>query len=537
MKIQLLFAIIFLSTRLKAQHIEDAKQLIETERYQSAEILLERELEKTNADPEINYLLVKSYLEQDKISEAEKYVTTYLPSAKNENADPINQLAYARYLLNSGQKQAAENIFSGLLADKKNKKNPELLLRMAEVVIEEKDGDAASALTWLDLAEKKDKQNTEADIMRGLAYRKLGDATNAYIAYQHAIKNDPKNVRAYYLLGKIFTAQNNPDIYMEHFLKAYSIDSTYAPVLEELYNHYYTRDIRKAKIYLEKYVQNTDYSIRNDYYMTDMMYLTGDYPHAIANAKMIITKEQAKAQPRLYKLIAYSYAKSGDSITALQYIRDYLSKEKPDRQIGADFELTAQLLQKMKGQEEDAIRYYSIAFDMDTISAKKAKYAQSIADLYKQKEDYIHQAQWLGKLYQWKEKTNNVDLFNWGLAYYMGKDYKMTDSVFSVYTERYPENIYGYYWRALANASIDTAMTAGIAIPFYQKVAELGETDKVANKKMLLKAYGYLGGYEANVTRNYEASLSWFEKYAEMEENAEVKQYIDTLQQWIAEKK
>ncbi|HRG94340.1 MAG TPA: tetratricopeptide repeat protein, partial [Chitinophagaceae bacterium] len=215
MKIQFIFAIIFLSPGLNAQHIEDAKQLIETERYKSAEILLERELENTNVDPEINYLLVKSYLEQDKISEAEKYVTTYLPSAKNENADPVNRLAYARYLLNSGQKQAAENILSALLADKKNKKNPELLLRMAEVVIEEKDGDATSALTWLELAGKKDKQNTEADIMRGLAYRKLGDATNAYIAYQHAIKNDPKNVRAYYLLGKIFTAQKNPDIYME----------------------------------------------------------------------------------------------------------------------------------------------------------------------------------------------------------------------------------------------------------------------------------------------------------------------------------
>ena len=537
MKIQFIFAIIFLSPGLNAQHIEDAKQLIETERYKSAEILLERELENTNVDPEINYLLVKSYLEQDKISEAEKYVTTYLPSAKNENADPVNRLAYARYLLNSGQKQAAENILSALLADKKNKKNPELLLRMAEVVIEEKDGDATSALTWLELAGKKDKQNTEADIMRGLAYRKLGDATNAYIAYQHAIKNDPKNVRAYYLLGKIFTAQKNPDIYMEHFLKAYSIDSTYAPVLEELYNHYYTRDIRKAKIYLEKYVQNTDYSIRNDYYMTDMMYLTGDYPQAIVNAKMIINKEQANAQPRLYKLIAYSYAKSGDSITALQYIRDYLSKEKPDRLIAADFELAAQLMKNIKGQEEGAIGYYSIAVDMDTIQARKAKYAQSIADLYKQKEDYIHQAQWLGKLYQRKEKANNIDLFNWGLAYYMGKEYKMTDSVFSVYTERYPENIYGYYWRALANASIDTAMTAGLAIPFYLKVAELGENDKVANKKMLLKAYGYLGGYEANVTRNYEASLSWFEKYAEMEENAEVKQYIDTLQQWIAQKK
>lgn len=34
---------------------------------------------------------------------------------------------------------------------------------------------------------------------------------------------------------------------------------------------------------------------------------------------------------------------------------------------------------------------------------------------------------------------------------------------------------------------------------------------------MLLKAYGYLGGYEANVTKDYLASLAWFEKYLELD--------------------
>jgi hypothetical protein len=84
---------------------------------------------------------------------------------------------------------------------------------------------------------------------------------------------------------------------------------------------------------------------------------------------------------------------------------------------------------------------------------------------------------------------------------------------------------------------MDTSMTDSLAVPFYYKVVEIGEKNKEVNKKMLLKAYGYLGGYEANITKNYLASLGWFERYFSIEENAEIAQYIEMLRKWIAEKK
>jgi TolA-binding protein len=522
---------------VRSQHIDEAKDLIESERYNSAETVLEKNLGTSEPEPELSYLLVKIYLEQEKTDDAAKYVNRYLQSGISGDMAPLERIANARYLLNSGNKSAANEIFAAVLADRKNQKNPALLFAMAEVAIEEEAGDAKAALTWLDMAAKRDKQDPAIDIARGLAYRKLNDASNAFLAFQEAIKKDPGNARAHYLMGKIFTAQKNPDIYMQHFLKAYGIDSTYAPVLEELYNHYYFRDVRIAKKYLEKYIVNTDYSLQNDYYLTDMEYLVGDYQNAIRSAGTIISKEQEKVQPRLYKLIAYSYAKSGDSAKALLYINEYLKKEEPIKTIAADFQFVAQLTERMEGQEEAAISYYTIAADMDTVTANKAGYAAAIAELYKKKDDDAKQAIWLGKVYEWKEKTNNVDLFNWGLAHYMAKDYRMTDSVFSLYTGRYPNDIYGYYWRAQSNAAIDTSMADSLAVPWYHKVVEIGEQNKEANKKMLLKAYGYLGGFEANITKDYSKSLEWFEKYNALEENADVSKYIEMLHKWIAGKK
>lgn len=532
--------ILFIATLLKtgllnAQDLDEAKQFIENERYQSAEAILEKAAITVPAETAASYLLVKTYLDQEKIGEAKKYIDEYLLQAISNNANAMDKIAYARYLMGTGNKPAADEIFVLLLNDKKNQKNPSLLITMAEVNIDEKNGDARAAISWLNMAEKRDKNNPEIDVLKGLAYRKLSDASNAFAAYRDALKKDPQNIKAHYLIGKIFTTQKNPDIYMDHFLKAYQIDSTYAPVLDELYKYYYYRDIKEAKKYLEKYIANSDYSVQNDYYMTDILYLNGEYANAIQAAKKIIEKEMGKSQLRLYKLMAYSSAKAGDSILAIQYITDYFNKEDPAKFIAADFELRAQLTEKMSGAIDAAIAYYTIATEMDTTYSNKVKYATKIADLYKQIEDYSHQAIWLGNLYKWKKKTNNIDLFNLGLAHYTAKEYRQTDSVFSLYSTRYPKDIYGYYWRAQANAAIDTSMTNALAIPHYKKVVEIGEQNKEVNKKMLLKAYGYLGGYEANINKDYPKSLSWFEKYQAIDQdNADVTRYVEMLKKWIA---
>lgn len=525
------------STVLVAQDAAEVEQLLDNERYESAEAILEKKLNTDGVMPDISYLLVKTYLEQDKVEEVKDFISKYKLSDSPES-DPLDRITYARYLLQKGDKAGADAIFNSILENKKNRKNPSLLMAMAEVNISEPKGDASLALEWLKMAADKDDDNPSIFILEGLAYRKLSDASKAYLAYQQALKKDKNNVKAHYMLGKIFTAQKNSEVYLEHFMKAYEVDSTYAPVLEALYDHYYNVDVRIARKFLEKFIANTDHNIQHDYRMTDIYYLTGDYDRAITEALKLIDTEKEKAQPRLYKLMAYSALKSKDSLKALEYVNQYFSKEQPAKFIAADFELKAILTEAQPGAEIGAIEYYSIAAEMDTLVANKLKFATAIIKLAKKADMASIQAYWLGKLYQWKDKTNNIDLFNWGLAHYTAAEYLKSDSVFTLYTERYPEDIYGYYWRAQSNAAIDTSLIEGLAVPHYIRVTEIGEKDKEKNKKMLLKAYGYLGGYEANARKDYVQSLMWFEKYLELDsENADAKRYAETLRKWIEEQK
>jgi len=127
-------------------------------------------------------------------------------------------------------------------------------------------------------------------------------------------------------MGQIFSAQKNPDVYLEHYLKAYAIDSTYAPVLEALYDHYYFRDVKLARKYLEKFIAASDYSLQKENRLTDLLYLTGDYQKAINSATSILDRAKDSVQPRLYKLIAYSYAAIGDSVKATSYLNEYFNK-------------------------------------------------------------------------------------------------------------------------------------------------------------------------------------------------------------------
>lgn len=525
------------STVLVAQDAAEVEQLLDNERYESAEAILEKKLNTDGVMPDISYLLVKTYLEQDKVEEVKDFISKYKLSDSPES-DPLDRITYARYLLQKGDKAGADAIFNSILENKKNRKNPSLLMAMAEVNISEPKGDASLALEWLKMAADKDEDNPSIFILEGLAYRKLSDASKAYLAYQQALKKDKNNVKAHYMLGKIFTAQKNSEVYLEHFMKAYEVDSTYAPVLEALYDHYYNVDVRIARKFLEKFIANTDHNIQHDYRMTDIYYLTGDYDRAITEALKLIDTEKEKAQPRLYKLMAYSALKSKDSLKALEYVNQYFSKEQPAKFIAADFELKAILTEAQPGAEKGAIEYYSIAAEMDTLVANKLKFATAIIKLAKKADMASIQAYWLGKLYQWKDKTNNIDLFNWGLAHYTAAEYLKSDSVFTLYTERYPEDIFGYYWRAQSNAAIDTSLIEGLAVPHYIRVTEIGEKDKEKNKKMLLKAYGYLGGYEANTRKDYVQSLMWFEKYLELDsENADAKRYAETLRKWIGEQK
>ncbi|HTL08588.1 MAG TPA: hypothetical protein VL307_10040, partial [Chitinophagaceae bacterium] len=157
--------------------------------------------------------------------------------------------------------------------------------------------------------------------------------------------------------------------------------------------------------------------------------------------------------------------------------------------------------------------------------------------LYKAQKDYQQEAKWLGKYYAVKPSPSNVDLFNWGLASYLAKDYPTADTIFTMYETKYPNEEYGPYWRAKTNAAIDTAMEMGLAVPHYMHLIEVLEKDSTgqANKSHLIEAFGYIAAYKANTQKDYESAVDYFEKLLALDpNNSDAKRYVEILKKTIA---
>jgi len=392
-------------------------------------------------------------------------------------------------------------------------------------------GNAVLAVDLLNKAIKKEKHNPELYVQLGDAYRRLEDGGQSFKAYQDALSQDAKYAKALYKSGKIFVTQNNSEQYLKYFNAAVAADSFYAPAWYELYYHYYFRDVNKAMENLNHYIAATDPGIRNDYLVTDLLYSSRKYDEAIRKAQQLIDQQGGISEPRLYKLIAYSYKELHDSAKALDFMQQYFSRQADTGFVVKDYETMGEIYD-MLNRPDSAISYYVKAGSLEKDSVQHIAYGKKLADLYKKQKDYSNQALWLGIYYQGNTKATNLDLFNWGLAHYMAKEYPMADSVFGVYETKYPDQDFGYYWRARSDAAIDTAMRTGLAIPHYQKLIEFAEKDTAnkTNRKHLIESYGYIAAYKANTEKDYAGAIDYFEKLLVLDPtNSDARRYIGIL--------
>jgi tetratricopeptide (TPR) repeat protein len=521
---------------LHAQSVEQGQKELYYHRYQSAENTFHQLINQDANNAVAWYDLAKTFVLEDKLPSADSLIQKAPASIQ---ADPWFQVAAGRVLLEEGKNAEAGNYYKAAL-DETRQKDAGILAAIAEAHISAKTGDANYALEVLKNAIKRDKHNASLYELVGDAYLKLNNGSEAFKAYQQANQQDDHDASAYYKTGQIFVSQKNPELYEEYFKKAIAADPAYAPALHSLYVYEVYRDPAKAMEYYKNYMANSDASIQNEYDLTDLLYLNKEYDKAIEKAKSLTASYGDKVQPRLYKLIGYSYAEKKDTATALSYMQQYLNKEADSNLIPMDYISMGQFYTTQAGQDSMAVVYLEKGVSLEKDAAKAKKYYQTIANLARDMKDFATQAKWLGKYYMADTaKAGNLDLFNWGLALYRAEDFTMADSVFGMYSAKYPEQSFGYYWQAKSKALQDKDMQLGLAIPAYQKVIEVlsQHPDDPNYKNWMVDAYSYLAAYEVNKERDYAQGKEYFEKVLTVDpENSDAKKYIDLLDKTLADK-
>jgi tetratricopeptide (TPR) repeat protein len=287
------------------------------------------------------------------------------------------------------------------------------------------------------------------------------------------------------------------------------------------------------------YAAHSDTSIQNEYDLADLLYLNKQYSDAIQKATVIMRDAGDSVQPRLYKLIGYSYAGLADTAQAVTFMKQYFDTEADSNLIAKDYIAMGQFYGALPGQDSLSTISLEKAVALEKDSTERYALYQQLADMAKEKQDYAAQAKWLGAYYTGNSKANNLDLFNWGIAQYRTGAYDHADSIFGLYVEKYPEQSFGYYWQARSKALQDKEMTQGLAVPVYEKLVEVLQKDSTdANyQKWIVEAYNYLAAYAANVEKNYAKAVGYFEKVLAVDaDNESAKKYIAVLEKNMTDK-
>jgi tetratricopeptide (TPR) repeat protein len=534
----LLLPALLIFNAANSQTIDEAKKNIYYEHFETAKNILQSVIKRNDASPDAWYWLGEIYLEENNIDSAKKILENKVGQLSAENSslkqNPLIFIGWAHLLLDSGLKeQAREQMVKVLEASKY--KDPAALLAVANANIDSKNGDSLWAVELLGKAIKRDKKNAEIYTALGDAYRKIVDGSNAILSYDKALQINPSYAEAMFKKGRIYKTQKNVEIYLDRFSKAIQADSLYTPALYELYYYYYFRDVVKAKQFLTKYITNSEPSPKHAYMIADLDYVSQNWDLAINEAKDILTQEGSSAQPRLYKMIAYSEAALGDSSMALTNMNLYFEKQNDSSLVAKDFEMKATLLEHVNPDKSLAIEWYKKALGLVQDKLESVSYMINVADLQKQLGNSDREADWREKIYELKDRPTNLDIYKWGMALYLGKNYLKADSVFAIYEEKYPDQVHGYLWRARSNALIDTNMEKGLAVPHYLGLVNIISKDTAKNKQLLVSTFEYLGAYEANTTKDYTASLGYYDKILELDpENSDAIKYAAILKKWIS---
>lgn len=514
-----------------AQTLEEGKKFMYYERYNSAKDVFQKLVLAKPTDADANYWLGQAYLGLEDAANAKK---TYQTALQGNPTSPLLFAGMGQIQIIDGDGTGARNNFEMAVNNSKSK-DIEVLHAVGRANVFTKNGDANYGIMQMTKATTL-KGFKDAGLWLTIAegHRKNVNGGDAILAIQNALLISPGLAAAKYKEGVIYESQKNKEFFLPAYEAAVSLDPAYGPAQYALYRYWYFRDVTKAEGFLNNFIAAIDSDPQNDYYRIDLKYASQKFAEAITMSDALINKVGVAAvKPRMYRLKAYSYKSLGelslkakDTATGLQQyanaklsIDEFFKKAKAEDIVPKDYEVLGDILSVTPGSEAQSYSYYEKAMETDTIVENKAEYLQKAVDLAKRQKDKKATAYWLTKQYNAKKSPSNVDLYNLGRAFFdVGSEdfsyYSKADSTFGVYTTKYPEQAFGYYWCARSKWSIDTTMANGMANGCFEKFVQIATTgkDSVTFRPQVKIAYKYFIGYNIFVKKDYKAAIEYCDK-------------------------
>jgi Tfp pilus assembly protein PilF len=517
---------IFLITNAvaQAQNVSDGVKDLYAQRYQGAKATFEKILAANPNDIAATYWLGQTHLATKNVDAAKSLYEKSLMASANA---PLVIVGMGQVELIQNKINEARQRFEAAITMTTGRKgaDPEILNAVGRAIAsvytdKEKKGDINFAITKLsEAAALKPKDNQLlADIYVNLgdAHRKArpGEgAGDAYQNYQNAINAKSDFAVAYWKMASIFNTQRNYDLYQQYLEKAIEKDPKFAPAYYDLYYLKLGRqDFNNAEYYAKLFVENSDPGPQNDYLIYQTLYAKKQYDEAIAGAKSIISKAGATVNPRVYRLLAYSYVEKGDTVSAKPHIDDFFGKvEGSDIEINPkDYALKATIYSVLPDQEAVVLKSYEDGIEADTSLENKINIAKDGIKFFEGKRKNREASLLYDVLFKIKPAgdININELFGATLANYRDSNYVKSYVFASQMADKFPDQQFGWDWKFNNAQIIDTAKKDSIAVPDAVNLISFTKGDTVKYAAQIRKA-AYFLAIHYNESRELDSAIKY----------------------------
>jgi Tfp pilus assembly protein PilF len=515
-----------------AQTIDDGKKFLYYEKFISAKNVFQQLLSANPANEEAAYWLGQTLIAPDEDKDIEGAKAVYQKGLSANANSALLTAGMGHLELLEGRTQQARSRFESAISLSGGKNIMVLdAVGFANGDFFSRSGDGTYAVEKLKQATSI-KGFKDARILSNLgdAYRKLQDGGNAQLSYEAALAIDPKYARAKYRIGRIYQSQGRSQeaIYLQYYNEAIALDPNYGPVYFNLYQYYYETDVVKSAAYLDKYLVAKSSDETNSCFLkAQMKFAQGLFNETVTSTENCVAGS-ANPYPNLFGLQAYAnfkiaekMEKAGDStgaINAYGYSKiafdKYFQKQKPAKLGPLDRITYALALLKFPGNEALAGSFIDQAVELDSVEANKVSNLKLVIASYEKNKQYAEAGEWYKKILKVKKTPTKTDIYNAANSFYRIGQFVQSADLYTVYTQKYPDDAFGYYMVGKSFWGIDTVMKYGLANNSFAKAIEVGELypDKSKIIPQLMGSYKYLFAYSVNVLKNKEMALSYADK-------------------------
>ena len=511
---------------LRAQTVQEGKNHLFAERYNSAIATFDKLIAANPNNIEAIYWLGQAKLESEEIMSSRIAAAKglYEKAMQTTNGAPLIIAGMGHIDLLENKANDARQKFETALTMTRTKKgeNADILNAVARANTDGKVGDYEYIIAKLkDQIDNKGEKNPETAVYLGNALRKARPGEGggeAFRYYKKALESNPNFPLASLRLAKLFESQRNWELVNQYLNEAIQKDDKFTAAYYELFYYYFLRlDYEAAENQMKKYIESKlpEKDIQDEYLYAQLCWARKDYNCATTKAEAVVAALGEKTKPKVYRLLADAHFTNNEFSEAKKYSDNFFDKKNPEDLLLYDFQLRADILDKTGGTIDEIYNTYMQGASLDTTLSLKVDFLKKGAEKFKARKDSIgseKQGELLVKVLQIKETPSQRDYFDAGFAFYQAENYTRADSVFDIYTEKYPDEVYGPMMQYNIHRAMDSTMEKGIAVPWAEKYLFMLEKDTAKNKKSILGVAGYLAQYHANIAKNKEKAIEYLQR-------------------------